>query len=156
MPKATDFKTSDKTTNSLFKGFTRSNPQSSPSTPAPQSNRSAYGGMAQSNKQAVNDVNFDSLDDNTKAGYAVAAQRFNFSGNLNPAEWAKYMTQKYPQFAELEQPMTQAATELKTRGNTVPWWSAARDWNLELFRGGNAGSMFKPSAQMISAVQDNW
>lgn len=155
MPKATDFKPSDKTINSFFKGFTRSPLQSNLSTPALQSSRSTYGGRAQNNKQAANDIDFDSLDDNTKVGYAIAAQRFDFSRNLNPAEWAKYMAQKYPQLSELEQPMTQAAAELKVRGNTVPWWSAARDFNLELFRGGDAGQMFKLNPNVVAVAQPN-
>lgn len=46
-----------------------------------------------------------------------------------------------------------AIREVQKRGNRVPWWSAARDFNLELFRDGNAGQAFRLNPNVIAAVQ---
>lgn len=145
MAKANDFKTSDKVTNSLFKGagFNKGGepakqvqqPQQTKSKPAPQ--------------QPKPSDEFSDKSDSEKLAKAIVAQRWNKT--QDPLEFAIIQRNEFPSINEMS--VAKAANEVRAQGNGVPWWSAARDFNLELFRGGNAGQMFKLNPNVIAAVQ---
>ena len=147
MAKASDFKTSDKVTNSLFKGA-GFNKDSSAGSALPKQQMRPAGRPAA--KQAV-DNEFDDRDDEEKAAKAVVAQQWN--DKRDAGQFAMDASNKYG-IDMLK--IGNVIKDVQKRGNGVPWWSAARDFNLELFRGGNAGSMFKPSPEVVSAVQQQY
>ena len=148
MAKANDFKTSDKVTNSLFKGA-GFNKDSGVGPALPKQQMRPAGKPAA--KQDI-DNEFNDRSDEEKVAKAVVAQRWDKA--QDPIEFAINQRDEFPDINEMS--VAKAADEVRTKSNGVPWWSAARDFNLELFRGGNAGSMFKPSPEVVSAVQQQY
>ena len=177
MAKATDFKTTKDVENSVFKGagFGKKN-KGYESAPV-QRPRNTVGGVPkdehvykdeqpikQEEKITVSQVDFDSLPEEDKKCYAYASQRYD--GVLDPRMFSngsevehlgldKETVRKAAE--QIRRTMLENNIEIKDiTDNHIPWWSAARDWNLELFRGGNAGKMFKPNPDMAKAAQSTF
>ena len=147
MADATDFRTSDKTTNSLFKGagFNKSEPEAKPVSRQRQGN----GG-----------VDFNSLDDNMKAAFHhIVSDHAGFIPNItDPGQWAKQTAANTGLNAKS---LMQAAKQYNKDFNAnedvfkYPWWSAARDWNPEAVgqMGQKISNGLRPSPDLISGVQ---
>ena len=100
--------------------------------------------------QVVNSE-FDDRDDEEKAAKAIVAQQWN--DKQDAGQFAMSSNNKY---GIDMQKIGSAIRDVQKRGNRVPWWSAARDFNLELFRGGNTSKMFKPEPAVMAAVQQQF
>lgn len=177
MAKATDFKTTKETEKSLWKGpgFSKK-PKDYESAPV-QRPRNTVGGIErkeyiykdeqpvkQEEEKISTQIDFDSLSDDDKSCYAYAAQRYDglleprMFSNGSEVEHLGLDKDKVRMAAEqIKRTMLEKDIELKDiTDNDIPWWSAARDWNLELFRGGNAGKMFRPNPDMARAAQNTF
>ena len=152
MAKATDFKTTDKTTNSLFKGagFNKSKPANQPDNQQQMPTGKPAINQNKPIQQQVAGIRFEDLSDDEKNAFAFAAQRYNYQGKATPEQWAEYIAYKYNMLDY--QTLVKAATELKKNGNGVPWWSAARDWNIDALDQIFTGNSFKPSQAIIEGV----
>lgn len=133
-----------RTENKLFKGAVFNKDMNVDSTVPKQLMRPIE---KSSTGQVVNNE-FDDRDDEEKAAKAIVAQQWN--DKQDAGQFAMSSNNKY---GIDMQKIGSAIREVQKRGNRVPWWSAARDFNLELFRDGNAGQAFRLNPNVIAAVQ---
>lgn len=133
-----------RTENKLFKGAVFNKDMNVDSAAPKQLMRP----IEQSSTGQVVNNEFDDRDDEEKAAKAIVAQQWN--DKQDAGQFAMSLNNKY---GIDMQKIGSAIREVQKRGNRVPWWSAARDFNLELFRDGNAGQAFRLNPNVIAAVQ---
>lgn len=162
MPKASDFKTSDRVANSLFKGALFNRGGSSEMVQAKQTQQPQQTKLNPTPRQPKPSDEFTDKSDSEKLAKAVVAQRWNKT--QDPIAFAIEQRDEFPDINEMQ--VVKAANEVRAQGNGngsggsgggngVPWWSAARNFNLELFRGGDE-HMLRPSGEMLDIVSRRW
>lgn len=169
MAEATDFRTSDKVTNSLFKGagFNKQPAEAKPTEPARPAVPSRAAQQAkpvQGGDRTGADIDFASLPEDVKMAAHLAATKYN--GNVDPQKWATYWAQssgcdvkELTRFATyvfniMRDTNVVNPAEIPPDDMKYPWWSAARDWSPNAIgaMGNRMSNAFTPSSGIVDAI----
>ena len=152
----TDFRTTDKVSNSAWKGFTKDDS----SVPNEKPNDKPTGKSSKSD--TAKGFDFNSLSDEDKNAFSYALDDWQ-QAVKNPNAWAKQQAQilkinpksLQKAAARMKQDLAAASPEEVFR---YPWWSAARDWDPNEIgqMGQTIANGIKPSQAVISGVQQRF
>ena len=147
----TDFRTTDKVSNSAWKGFTRDDSSVPNDKPTGKSNKSG----------TAKGFDFDSLSDEEKKCFNLAINDWQQAA-ANPGKWAQTQSVVFKANAGmLKKAASKLRQDLDADGQAAleyPWWSAARDWDPNEIgqMGQTIANGIKPSQAVISGIQQRF